>query len=206
LETLLERLFVLPPLAVYGLVGALAAIENVFPPVPADTAVGFGAFLSHHGTVSAVGVFAVTWAANVASASAVYGAGRMVGRPFFTGRIGRRLLDPGRLGRIERLYRDHGLWGIFLSRFVPGVRAVVPPFAGIAGLGAIRAIVPIAAASAVWYGLLTIVIASMAGRIEDVVRLVTRLNWTLLTAALVAGGVAVILARHRRRTASRRGR
>jgi len=205
LETLLERLFVLPPLAVYGLVGALAAIENVFPPVPADTAVGFGAFLSHHGTVSAVGVFAVTWAANVASASAVYGAGRMVGRPFFTGRIGRRLLDPDRLGRIERLYRDHGLWGIFLSRFVPGVRAVVPPFAGIAGLGAIRAIVPIAAASAVWYGLLTIVIASMAGRIEDVVRLVTRLNWTLLTAALVTGGGAVILAR-RRRTASRRGR
>ena len=182
----------------YGLIGALAAIENLIPPIPADTAVGFGAFLSHRGTVSALGIFAVTWTANVGSACAVYIAGRTLGRQFFTGRIGRRLIHPRRLARIEHLYQAHGAWGIFLSRFVPGVRAVVPPFAGIARLGAVRALVPVAAASAIWYGLLTAVVATAAGTIEEVARLVARLNWALLLVALVAVLVGVVTARRRR--------
>lgn len=169
------------------------------PPIPADTAVGFGAFLSHRGTVSAAGVFAVTWTANVGSACAVYAAGRTLGRPFFTGRIGQRLIHPRRLARIEQLYKAHGAWGIFLSRFVPGVRAVVPPFAGIAGVGAVRALLPVAAASAIWYGLLTAVVATAAGTIEEVVRLVSHLNWGLLIVALAAATVGVVTVRRRRR-------
>jgi membrane protein DedA with SNARE-associated domain len=143
-------------------------------------------------------VFAVTWLANVGSAGAVYLGGRTLGRQFFTGRIGRRLLLPRRLARIEHLYRAHGTWGIFLSRFIPGVRAVVPPFAGIAGLGAVRTMIPVAAASAVWYGLLTAIVVVAAGTIEDVVRLVAGLNWGLLLAVLVAAFAAVVVARRRR--------
>lgn len=144
-------------------------------------------------------MFAVTWVANVGSACAVYVAGRTLGRQFFTGRIGRRLLHPRRLARIEQLYEAHGTWGIFLSRFVPGVRAVVPPFAGIAGLGAVRALAPVAIASAIWYGLLTAVVATAAGTIEEAARLVTHLNWGLLLVALAAIAVGVVVARRRRR-------
>jgi len=201
IESLLERLASLPPSTVYIVVGGLSAVENVFPPIPADTAVGIGAFLSHRGTVSALAVFGITWVSNVTAASAVYLAGRVLGRPFFTGRLGRHLLRPDRLERIERLYHDHGAWGIFLSRFVPGVRAVVPPFAGVAGLGAFRAIMPMALASGIWYGLLTALVASAAGQIEDVVRLVAGLNWTLFGATLIAAAaVAVAVRRRRHRT------
>ena len=132
------------------------------------------------------------------SACAVYVAGRTLGRQFFTGQLGQRLIHPRRLARIEHLYRVHGTWGIFLSRFVPGVRAVVPPFAGIAGLGAVRAIVPVAAASAIWYGLLTAVVAAAAGTIEDVARLVAGLNWGLLLVALTAVAVGIVVFRRRR--------
>ncbi|NIN50234.1 MAG: hypothetical protein GTN62_09005 [Gemmatimonadales bacterium] len=178
----------LPDVAVYALIGGLAAVENVFPPVPADTAVGVGAFLSHRGSVVASAVFAITWTANVGAATAVYLAGRTLGRQFFRGRLGRRLLHPRRLRRMEQLYRRHGAWGIFLSRFIPGVRAVVPPFAGIAKLGAVRALVPMAMASGIWYGVLTYVVAKMAGQIEDVARLVAGLNWGAIVVALVLGG------------------
>jgi membrane protein DedA with SNARE-associated domain len=200
LDTLLAWLLTLSPSTVYMVVGGLSALENVFPPVPADTAVGVGAFLSHRGSVSALAVFAVTLASNIVAATAVYLAGRLLGRPFFTGRLGRRLLRPDRLARIERLYDDYGIWGIFFSRFVPGVRAVVPPFAGIAGLSAPRALIPMIAASAIWYGLLTAVIASAAGQIEDVVRLVARLNWSLFAVAIIAGAFlafAVHMRKHR---------
>ncbi len=197
-DALLDRLLTLPAPAVYWVVGALAAVENVFPPVPADTAVAIGAFLSHHGTVSAMAIFAVTWVSNVASAAVVYAAGRTLGRQFFTGRLGRRLLDPRRLATIERLYREHGTWGIFFSRFVPGARAVLPPFAGVAGVSAPRVLLPLAVASAIWYGTLTALVAATAGRIDEAIRLVSRLNWVLLGTAGVVAVLLVVAWRHRR--------
>ena len=170
----------------YAAVGALAAVENVFPPIPADTAVGIGAFLSHKGSITATGIFAVTWSANVASAALVYAAARTWGRAFFRGRLGQRLLPPRHMERIEALYERHGALGVFVSRFVPALRAVVPPFAGIAGLSAPRAVGPVALASALWYGALTWFVASFAQEIEDVARIVAGVNWV--------GGVVVGIA------------
>jgi membrane protein DedA with SNARE-associated domain len=188
----------LPPPAVYAVIGTLAAVENVFPPVPADTAVALGAFLSQFGDISAAAVFAVTWTANVASASATYVASRTFGRRFFAGRVGRRILRPGALERIERLYQRYGTWGVFFSRFIPAVRAVVPPFAGLAKLGAVRTIVPLAAASAIWYGALTFVIATLASRLEDVRRLVGHINVVALAVVVVVVALVVGIGRLRR--------
>ncbi len=168
----------------YTVIGALAAAENVFPPVPADTAVAIGAFLSTAGTVSALNVFLITWVANVATATSVYFAGRTVGRSFFRGRIGRRLMHPRRLARLEALYRHYGSWGIFFSRFIPGVRGVVPPFAGVAHLSFWRAVPPMALASGLWYGALTLVAATLVTRVDDVVAFVAHLNRIALIVGL----------------------
>lgn len=180
--------------AVYIVIGALAATENVFPPVPADTVVALGVFLSHFGEISASVVFAVTWTTNVGAAAAVYVAARTLGRSFFTGRLGRRLLRPRALGRLEDLYKRHGVWGIFVSRFIPGVRAVVPPFAGIAGLGAARALIPMALASAIWYGAITIAVVLLATRLSDVARLLAGLNRVAIIAAVGAAVFVVVFA------------
>jgi membrane protein DedA with SNARE-associated domain len=190
LSELIQHLPLLPPGVVYTVIGIAASVENIFPPIPADTAVALGAYLSNLGTVSAWSVFAVTWVANVGSAAGVYAAARTLGRKFFTGRLGRRLLNPRHLERLERLYRRHGLWGIFLSRFVPGARAVIPPFAGIAGLSTLRALIPLAVASGIWYGLLTIAAANLIPRLDDVARFVIGLNWVAL--ALGAGLAATV--------------
>lgn len=178
----------------------MAAAENVFPPIPADTAVAIGAFLSTAGTVSALNVFLVTWIANVATATSVYYAGRVVGRPFFRGRIGRRLMHPRRLARLEDLYRDHGSWGIFLSRFIPGVRGVVPPFAGVARLGFWRAVPPMALASGIWYGTLTFLAATLITRVDDVVTLVGRFNRiALIAGVMLLAGTGILWWRRRQR-------
>ncbi len=198
-DAIIERLLELPDAAVYALIGALAAAENVFPPVPADTAVGIGAFLSQRGTLVATAVFGITWAANVGAATSVYVAGRTLGRQFFTGRLGRRLLREHRLKRIEELYARYGTWGIFVSRFIPGVRAVVPPFAGIARLSAPRSIIPMAVASGIWYGLVTVIVVSAARQIEDVVRVVTRLNSVLVLLVVAAIAAAITAALRRRK-------
>lgn len=202
MSDLLHALLELPPAAVYGVIAALAATENVFPPVPADSAVALGAFLSAGGRVSAWAVFLVTWGANVAGASAVYGGARTAGRAFFRGPVGRRLLKPAALARLERLYARHGAWGIFASRFVPGVRAVVPPFAGIANVGVVRALVPLAVASALWYGALTLVAATLVQNLDQVARFLTGMNRVALgvVAVLALGIVLALLVRRRRRS------
>lgn len=204
LEDLLHQILSLPPGAVYTVIGILAAIENVFPPVPADTAVALGAFLSQAGTVSAQSVFWVTWTANVLTATSVYLAGRVLGRPFFKGRLGRRLLNEKRLQRLDDLYHRHGSWGIFVSRFVPGVRAVVPPFAGVAHLPFWRAVPPMALASGIWYAVLTFVAARAARSLDDVLQLLRRLNWTFAAvgAGLLLLAVTILLLRRARRNAT----
>ena len=199
IEQLLHELIELPPAIVYAVIGILASVENVFPPVPADTAVVLGAFLSNAGSVSAWSVFGVTWAANVGSGVGVYMAARTLGRKFFTGRIGRRLLNPKHLAKLEQLYERHGAWGIFASRFVPGARAVIPPFAGIAGLTPIKALVPMAVASAIWYGALTFTAATLIPKLDDLAAFIIGLNWMGLGFGALIVTIVVWVAVFRRR-------
>lgn len=191
---LLRFLESLPPGPLYGLITALAAIENVFPPVPADTAVALGAFLAGRGTMNLWVVFGVTWGANVGSAAAVYALARRYGRAFFQGRLGRKLLSENTLDHIGREYGRHGTYGIFLSRLLPVWRGVVPPFAGIAGLSAPRTLIPLALASALWYGTLIFLVATLGDNLEVVLAALRRVNSVLgviAVTAIVAAGVLI---------------
>jgi membrane protein DedA with SNARE-associated domain/uncharacterized tellurite resistance protein B-like protein len=181
----------LPPLAVYAVLGLLAAVENVIPPVPSDAAVALGAFLSHRGVTRPLAVFLVTWIANLLGAAGVYFAARRYGRRLFASPTGRRLLAPRSLALIEREYLRLGTVGIFISRFLPGIRAVVPPFAGLVGLDVARTFVPMGLASALWYGGITLLGALIGAEWERITALIAGVNRTLGLATLVvaaAGG------------------
>ena len=176
----------LPPALLYALIAVCAALENVFPPVPADTVVALGAFLAGRGMLDAWGVFGLTWSANVSAGAAVYLLGRWFGRPFFRGPLGQRLLSEHTIAQIEQQYHRHGTYGIFLSRLLPVWRGVVMPFAGIAGVPPVRALVPLALASALWYGLLTCLVAVLGTNLDVVLRAVARVNTVLAVVALAA--------------------
>ena len=102
--------------------------------------------------------------------------------------------------RLERVYQRHGTWGIVLSRFVPGLRAVVPPFAGIAGLGAGSTLVPLILASGLWYGTLTFLAVTLIGELDEIARFVRGLNIAgVVAAGVLAALVLAIVWRRRRR-------
>jgi len=154
--------------------------------------VALGAFLAGRGVLDPWVVFGITWVCNVGGAALVYGVARRYGRAFFAGRIGRRLVSERTLQHIEEAYERHGTYGIFLSRLLPVWRAVVPPFAGVARVPAMRALLPMAVASALWYGALTVLVATLGGNFEEVTRVLARVNVVLGIAAvalIVAFGV-----------------
>ena len=189
---LLHFLESLPPGPLYGLIAALAAVENVFPPVPADTAVALGAFLAGRDVMDPWLVFGITWTANVGSGAAVYALARRHGRALFQGVLGRRLFSDATIAHIEEQYRRHGTWGIFLSRLLPVWRGLVMPFAGIAGVPAWRALVPLALASAFYYGALTFLVTTLGTNLEDVLRVLRRVN-TVLGILVATSLVAVVV-------------
>lgn len=156
-----------------------------------------GALLAGRGVLDAWTVFAVTWGANFTSASAVYWLARRYGAPFFRGRTGRRLLPESVLAHLEAEYRRHGAYGIFLSRLLPVWRAVVPPFAGVAGLSAPQALIPLALASALWYGALTFFVATLGTNLDAVVKALGRVNGVLGAVAVLALIFGVLFVRRR---------
>lgn len=175
------------------------------PPVPSDAAVALGAFLSSRGVTTPFGVFAVTWISNLAGAAAVYLVARRYGRRLFATGVGRRLLAPRSLAVIEREYLRFGVAGIFISRFLPGIRAVVPPFAGLVGLSATRTLVPMGIASAIWYGGITMLGTVIGTEWERISRIITGINRTLgiIAAAVIAGALFWYLRRRRQRQQDR---
>jgi len=197
---LLRFLESFPPGPLYGLIAALAAVENVFPPVPADMAVALGAFLAGRGVMDAWLVFGVTWTANVGSGAAVYALARRHGRALFQGALGRRLFSDATIAHIEEQYRRHGTWGIFVSRLFPVWRGLVMPFAGIARVPPWRALVPLALASGLYYGALTLLVTTLGTNLEDVLRLLRRVNTVLGIVAVIAlAAVAVWIVRRLKR-------
>ena len=130
--------------------------------MPADTFILLGGFIAARGPADVPVVFLVTWLANATGALLVYRAGYRFGPSLFETGPGRRLLQPEQLRRLRRFYRRWGTLAIFIARFFPGLRAVVPAFAGVSQLSFLTVALPVVVASAIWYGTL-VWLGAMAG-------------------------------------------
>ena len=180
------------PLLIYLVLGAGAAVENLFPPLPADTFVLLGGFLAAQGRANPWIVFIATWGANVASALAVYWAGHRLGRPFFHHGLGRFLLNPTQLRRVGDFYDRWGVPAIFFTRFLPGLRAMIPVFAGVTHQPFLVVVIPVTVASAIWYGALVWLGVTAGGHLGAVGEWVADANRFLLVVAGLVGSAVVL--------------
>jgi len=156
--------------ALYVALAVVSAAENIFPPLPADTVVAFGAFLAARGQATLTGAFLATWLGNVAGALLVYALGRRYGAQYahdWMMRFGGGASE----SRLKAMYERRGILALFLSRFIPGLRALVPPFAG-----ALRVVT---------------VIAYRVG--SDWEALQSRLRGAGAIAAIAAGALAIVI-------------
>jgi membrane protein DedA with SNARE-associated domain len=178
----------LPNLAVYAVLWAGAAAENVVPALPADTFVALGGLLAAAGDLEARWVAVGTWLANVSGALLVYRLSHRHGPPFFDRGLGRYLLKPHQMERMAGFYERWGTPAIFFSRFVPGVRAIVPVFAGVTHQPWPRVVVPLTVASAIWYFGLVQVGVILGHNLDVLAYVLGRMNrWLALLGMLVGG-------------------
>jgi len=183
LSSITEWLGDLPLGSLYATIAVLSAFENFFPPFPSDAVIAFGAFLADRGHGSAITVFLLGWFGNVGGACITFMLGRRYGSKAFLHRL-EKYAGPDAEQRIKQLHKRYGFAGLFVSRFLPGVRAIVPPFAGAMGLPAAKVLLSVASASAVWFAFITF-LAFRAGDNWDVV------EHYLVRSGKVAGAIAV---------------
>ncbi|MGQ0703861.1 MAG: DedA family protein, partial [Gemmatimonadales bacterium] len=192
-----------PPFVIYGVIAISVVVENFFPPSPSDVFVVLAAFLVHRDSLNPVTIFLVAWGFGTTGGIVVYGLARTLGRRFFAGRLGRRLLSPATFAAAEREYLRFGVLGMFLFRMLPAFRSVVAPFAGLVNLSPARAILPITAACGVWYGGLVILGTTLGSEWTHIRTIFGRLNQTLGIIALLVLVGLVLWIRKRRRQARR---
>jgi membrane protein DedA with SNARE-associated domain len=200
MQALLDWVGALPEWALYATLFAAGTIENIFPPFPSDVVIAFGGFVLAQGARgSMLGVFLSVWISNVASAMLVYVLGRRYGAERVERWVGGRHVER-REARLKRLFDRFGLPAIFVSRFVPGVRAIVPAFAGALKLSPVRVTAMVASASALWYGLITIVafrVGSDWERVKGIVGQYGRVSAIVGAGILAVGTIAWLITRRR---------
>jgi membrane protein DedA with SNARE-associated domain len=179
-DAIITWLSALPISTLYPAIGLISAVENIFPPFPADVVVAFGSFLAARGRASPYTTFLVSWIGNLLGAALMYYVGRRYGSSAFMSRL-ERWAGKGAEQRLMALYGRYGLPALFISRFLPAVRAVVPPFAGAMKLPVLPVTLAIGAASGIWFAFITF-IAYRAGS-----------NWDVLYATIVRSGKVVAI-------------
>ena len=96
-------------------------------------------------------------------------------------------------------YERYGLLALAIGRFIPGVRAVVAPFAGALRASVLGTMAAITVASGTWYGLVTMIAFRAGSNWEDLAENVGKLGrWTALGAVVLAAVLVVLWYRHRR--------
>jgi membrane-associated protein len=185
---LLLAVFMLPALEASTLLGVV---------VPGETAVLLGGVFAHQGSLPLPTVMAAAVLGAVVGDSIGYAVGARLGPKVGTRMAGRRAQ---RLQRGREFVRRRGAPGVFLGRWVPVMRALVPIIAGGSGMPYRSFAVFNVTGGAVWgvaVAALGYVAAAAYGKATQVLGLA---GVALVVAvALVAGGAALVRRRRRRR-------
>jgi membrane protein DedA with SNARE-associated domain len=201
LQSIFDWLLTLPQSTLLPVMGLLAAAENVFPPIPADVLIAVGAFIAARNDGSPIPAFLTVLLGNVAGAMAMYAVGRRFGADWTERRFHLRHKESAE-SSLEAWYAKYGLLALALGRFIPGVRAVVAPFAGALRASVFGTAAAITFASGIWYGLVTLIAFRAGSNWEDLSeRLRSMGRWTALIALVLAAALGYTWYRHRQRRA-----
>ena len=201
LQAVFDWLLTLPQSTLLPIMALLAAAENIFPPIPADALIALGAFIAARSDASPIPAFLTVLFGNVAGAMAMYAAGRRFGATWTEKRF--HLKHKERADdKLSQLYERYGLFALAIGRFVPGIRAIVAPFAGALRASVLGTIAAITLASGAWYGLVTWLAFRAGSNWEELLRTIGRAGKGAgLVAFLLFAGIGFVWYRHRKKKA-----
>lgn len=183
------------PILIFALILFASYIENIFPPIPGDTILVFGAYMVGRGNLSFTLALLTTLFGSVLGFMTIYYVGRRYGRGFVFERQ-QKWFSPTALARVEKLFQRWGYGVVFLNRFMAGLRSVIALFAGIGHLDWRKVLGLSIISSLIWNGTL-IWLGARLGKNWEVVRHYLKEYNTVVT-ILILTAVAVWIVYHYR--------
>lgn len=117
----------------------LMIVESSFIPFPSEIVVPPAGYLASKGKMSLLGVIIAGTLGSLAGALINYYLALKLGRPIvlkFLKRYGKYvLLTEASLHRVEKFWGEHGPFGTFVGRLLPGIRQIISIPAGFARMG-----------------------------------------------------------------------
>jgi len=201
MDRLAEFIGGISPEALYALLAVIAFIEAVFPPVPADVVVALASFLAARRGMNLYMTITMIVGGMTAGSALVYWVARKYGAVWMHAQLRRFGVDTAER-KLEAMYGRYGLGALFIGRFIPGLRMLVPAVAGMLRVPFAMSVVILACASLIWYG----IIAALAFRVGSdwemfrfaVERLIGRVGLTAAAFLMLASLVGWAVWRQRR--------
>jgi membrane protein DedA with SNARE-associated domain len=177
------------PGMIYTVVFLSCVLESFFPPWPTDVISVYAGFLAGRGQLDHRLVLGSAVTGTQLGVMTAFWLGRYWGHALLTGRLG-RWLRADRLAYLERWFERYGAPAIAISRFFPGIRALVMPAAGLAHFSAWKVLLWAGLSVVVW-NVLVVGLGVLAGTHLDWARkMLVRYN---LIAGLVLLAVALVV-------------
>lgn len=196
-ESILE---VVPPLAVYLMVGLVIGLESLGIPLPGEIVLVSAAVLSSRQALDIspvwVGVAAITGA--IIGDTIGYTIGRRYGMSLFE-RLGRRFpkhFGTGHVALAKQLFTRWGVWAVFFGRFIALLRILAGPLAGALRMRYKYFLAANASGALCWAGGTTAVVYFLGLAAE---RWLARFSWVALVLAVIVGIGMTLLLRERTR-------
>ncbi len=183
-------------------VGAMVALETVFPPIPSEVVLPVAGLLAGQGRMPVALAVVGATLGSVLGALVLYWAGARLGLDRLL-RLADRvpLLEPRDLERADAWFRRHGQAAVLTGRAVPVVRSLVSVPAGVERMPVWRFVVLTTVGSAVYNGVLVGLGYVLGGRWTEIGRYSDVINYVVYAAILIAIGVFVRRRLRRRRRA-----
>jgi membrane protein DedA with SNARE-associated domain len=191
LESLFSFIEQAPPWMVFVTVFLASYIENIFPPIPGDTILIFGAYLVGRGDLSFTTAMITTLLGSVLGFLTLYVAGFKYGRGFFYSKQ-QTWFSPNSIQRVEVLFEKWGYGVVLINRFLAGLRSVIGLFSGIGKLNIWKVITLSTISSLLWNGTLIWLGSTIGENWEQIGVYLKRYNTTVtILIVIVVGGFLI---------------
>jgi membrane protein DedA with SNARE-associated domain len=188
-----------PVAALYALIFMASLVEGVLPLMPGDVAAALLAFLAARAGGDLFPTIVAVTAGSVVGALIMWGLGRRYGADYLAKVLHRIGLTRAEHQveqaehRVEAAYRQYGWVALFVSRFLPGLRAVVPAAAGALRIPFWEVTIIFTLASGIWYGGISWIAFHVGRDWHSVREAVVRVGRDVGLGAIVAGLVLALV-------------
>jgi len=191
LDTFFHFIEQAPSWLVFVTIFLASYIENIFPPIPGDTIVLFGAYLVGRGDLSFATALTTTLLGSVFGFMTLYYIGYHYGRGFIYSKH-QTWFAPSSLGRVERLFEKWGYGVVLINRFLAGMRSVTGIFAGLGKLSIWKVTLLATFSSLFWNGTLIWLGSSIGENWEQISVYLKRYNLAITLIIFIVAAAFLI--------------